>query len=210
MVRELSPAVRERRRDRILETATEVFFEAGYAAATMSRIAARLGGSKATLYAYFRTKEELFEAIIRRQCDRLLAAFDEAGAQPGVKHQLTHLGMAFVNVLAAEPGVQTMQLAIEVSRRNRTLALRLEEIGVRVVTDKLVELLEAATRRGEISTPDPEEAANVFISLMRGNLHFRRLLNLIPEPTPEEMRAEVARAIEVFFRAFAPARPGKA
>jgi AcrR family transcriptional regulator len=203
MVRALSPAVRERRRDRMLGVATEVFFEEGYTAATMSRISQRLGGSKATLYAYFRTKEELFEAIIRRQCDRLLTAFDEAGAQPDLKGRLTHLGDAFIQVLASDPGVKTIQLAIEVSKTNRAMAHWLEEVCIQVVTDKLTALLQAAGARGELSAPDPVEAANVFISLMRGNLHFRRLLNLIPEPTPAEMQAEVARAVEVFSRAFA-------
>ena len=54
----------------------EVFFEQGYTAASMSTIAARLGGSKGTLYNYFKSKEELFEAQVRDMCghaaDRIL------------------------------------------------------------------------------------------------------------------------------------------
>ncbi len=52
----------------ILDAAAEVFLEEGFAAASMSAIAARVGGSKGTLYNYFRSKEELFEAYIQRHC----------------------------------------------------------------------------------------------------------------------------------------------
>ena len=41
---------RDSRREIILSIAREVFMEEGYAAASMSTIAARLGGSKGTLY----------------------------------------------------------------------------------------------------------------------------------------------------------------
>ena len=43
----------------------------GYGATSMSTIAARVGGSKATLYHYFKSKEELFDAFVRRFCARL-------------------------------------------------------------------------------------------------------------------------------------------
>src|SRR5258708_8438615 len=56
------------RREAILDVAQQVFLKEGYAAASMSTIAARLGGSKGTLYNYFRSKEELFEAFIVDSC----------------------------------------------------------------------------------------------------------------------------------------------
>src|SRR6204780_5843981 len=59
---------RDERREHILKVAREVFFEYGYSAASMSQIAARLGGSKGTLYNYFKSKEELFEAQVRDLC----------------------------------------------------------------------------------------------------------------------------------------------
>src|SRR3546814_4420702 len=52
------------RRASILEVARLSFFEKGYAATTMSGIAATLGGSKSTLWRYFSSKEELFAAVL--------------------------------------------------------------------------------------------------------------------------------------------------
>src|SRR5471030_1490574 len=56
------------RRRAILDVASEVFLAQGFAATSMSEIAVRLGGSKGTLYNYFRSKEELFAAIMVDTC----------------------------------------------------------------------------------------------------------------------------------------------
>ena len=59
---------RDARREAILDVAQDVFLEEGFAAGSMSTIAGRLGGSKGTLYNYFRNKDELFEAFVQRRC----------------------------------------------------------------------------------------------------------------------------------------------
>ena len=50
----------------ILDVARDCFLAEGYAATSMSTIAARLGGSKGTLYNYFKNKEDLFAAVVQR------------------------------------------------------------------------------------------------------------------------------------------------
>lgn len=64
----LKPSKREQnrleRRASIIDVATRSFLEQGYAATSMSTIAAELGGSKGTLWAHFGSKEELFAAVI--------------------------------------------------------------------------------------------------------------------------------------------------
>jgi AcrR family transcriptional regulator len=208
MGQELSPAIRERRRDRILEIATEVFLDHGYAGTTMSTISQQVGGSKATLYAYFPNKDVLCEAIFQRLCDRVLDALNDTGSAADLEARLMHVGMGFMQALVSDEGIKTFQLAVEGSRVNSDLARRFETIAL-AVTEKLARLIEQANAAGEISAPDPVEAANVFISLMRGDLHLRRLLNLHPEPSPQQRRREVARAIRVFIAAF-PAASGAA
>ena len=53
-------------RDRILRTAADLFRERGYRATTLDEIAAQLGMSKASLYGYFRAKEDMLAAISRQ------------------------------------------------------------------------------------------------------------------------------------------------
>ena len=56
---------KEARPGEIVDAALEVFAEKGFAAAKLDDIARRAGISKATLYLYFETKEEIFRAVAR-------------------------------------------------------------------------------------------------------------------------------------------------
>jgi AcrR family transcriptional regulator len=62
------PRFQRRKEDRpaeITEAALAEFAEHGYAATRVERVARRAGVSKGLLYLYFKTKEELFKAVIR-------------------------------------------------------------------------------------------------------------------------------------------------
>src|SRR5262245_30635161 len=66
------PATRWRRRkaDRpaeILSAALDCFAERGFAATRMDDVAARAGVTKGTVYLYFKTKEDLFKALVRSE-----------------------------------------------------------------------------------------------------------------------------------------------
>ncbi|TCU20396.1 TetR/AcrR family transcriptional regulator [Rhizobium sullae] len=54
-----------RRPAQILDAAFEEFVERGYVATRVEDIAERVGVTKGTIYVYFETKEQLFEAMIR-------------------------------------------------------------------------------------------------------------------------------------------------
>ena len=62
------PRYQRRKEDRpaeITEAAFETFAEKGYASARVEEVAQRAGVSKGLLYLYFKTKEELFKAVVR-------------------------------------------------------------------------------------------------------------------------------------------------
>jgi AcrR family transcriptional regulator len=56
---------KEARPDEILAAALASFAERGFASTRLEDVAARAGISKGTLYLYFRSKEELFKAVVR-------------------------------------------------------------------------------------------------------------------------------------------------
>lgn len=66
------------RRDTIVEIATHAFLDNGYAATSMSAIADQLGGSKATLWSHFASKEDLFAAVIDHLVSRFAGELDTA------------------------------------------------------------------------------------------------------------------------------------
>lgn len=69
---------RERRRADIIDAAERVFFSKGWQTATMDDVAEACELSKATLYLYFKNKEELYAAILVRGSEILHRFFQEA------------------------------------------------------------------------------------------------------------------------------------
>ena len=71
-------AKRERRKEarpgELLDAAMDLFVEKGFAATRAEEVAARAGVSKGTLFLYFQSKEDLFQAVVRENM---------AGAFPG-------------------------------------------------------------------------------------------------------------------------------
>ena len=66
----------------IVDAALEVFAEKGFAAAKLDDIARRAGISKATLYLYFETKEEIFRAVARAAVASLIEALEIPAEAP--------------------------------------------------------------------------------------------------------------------------------
>jgi AcrR family transcriptional regulator len=66
---------KEARSAEIVDAAMSLFAIRGFAATTMAQIAARAGISKPTIYLYFKTKEDLFDAAI---LDRVTSVMDRA------------------------------------------------------------------------------------------------------------------------------------
>ena len=117
--------LREERRETIMAVAREVFFEHGYSGTSMSAIAARLGGSKGTLYNYFKSKEELFEAYVRRHCawqqEAIMAEFLTPGED--VRTVLLKLGRNLLNVVLSEVGMRNFVLVISEAHRAPEIGL---------------------------------------------------------------------------------------
>lgn len=61
--------------EKIFEAATDVFEDEGMAGARMQNIADRAGINKALLHYYFRTKEQLFEAVFTKLAQKMFMKF---------------------------------------------------------------------------------------------------------------------------------------
>lgn len=68
------------KRETIIDAAFDLFRHYGYRRTSMEDIARAAGVAKGTLYLYFASKEELFEAIARMLAARMLEAIREATA----------------------------------------------------------------------------------------------------------------------------------
>ena len=201
---------RDRRREAILQVAEAVFSDEGYAAASMSTIAAKLGGSKGTLYNYFKSKDELFAACVQEACgkitgDTFCLLLDDS--QP-VDAVLQRLGESFLGHIYSDWAVNSFRVIVTESRRAPELAQAFFAAGPAVGRERLAGYFERAVRRGVLTASDCGRAAEHFLGLCRGDVHFRLILNLIGKPSPDAIRDDVAGAVRVFMAAYGPgARP---
>lgn len=99
------PEIRpENPRDRILDTASAVFAEVGFAGARVDEIAVRAGVNKAMLYYHVGDKRALYTAVLMRNFDRVRDVIDTVLTAEGTtRHRLEAVITALTNVVRAYP-----------------------------------------------------------------------------------------------------------
>ncbi|HVY35518.1 MAG TPA: TetR/AcrR family transcriptional regulator [Caulobacteraceae bacterium] len=201
----VSKPCRDNRREAILGIAREVFMEEGYAAASMSLIAARVGGSKGTLYNYFRSKSELFGAVVHADCERnqaaLLGLVTDQGDIDGV---LTTLGRAFLRLILSDDVIAFHRMVVAESGRFPEVGQAHFQAGPCRGKALVLSLLAKAQAEGQLQMPNPDRAADQIFDLTLSDLYRRRLWNIEPRPTEAEMDANVDAAVALFMKAYRP------
>lgn len=196
---------RNSRREAILDVAAEVFMECGYAAASMSAIAARVGGSKGTLYNYFRSKEQLFAAYVERQCLWQQTLMDQRMSQAtDVRDALTSVGRTLLTMVVSGFGLRNFTIIAAEAARVPEIGQAFYEAGPRRGLALVAQYVARASAAGDLRPCDPERAAHHFVGLCQHRLFKARLCNAAPEPSEADVEAEVAAAIEVFMAAYGP------
>lgn len=193
---------RDARRELILDVAQEVFLEEGFANASMSTIAARLGGSKGTLYNYFKSKDELFVAYVERRClwqDELFASppDDETPEQT-----LRRIGRAYLTRVLTDFNLRNFRLIASEAERWPEIGRTLYDSGPRRGAERVAELLVGMAQAGNLELDDPLDAAHQFLGLVQNRYFKARLLNAIPELSQKQIEDEAELASRTFLRAF--------
>lgn len=196
-------ARQETKRQAILAVAREVFLDEGFANASMSAIAARVGGSKGTLYNHFESKEALFEACIREQCGQFAADILAFDPEIPVAEALAELGRRYLRMLYDRAAIRTFQIIVVEATRTPELARVFYEAGPAVGLERLGAYLKSKTAEGSIAIPDCERAAGQFLALCRGHCHLRLMLNQGEPPDEDAIAAEVDEAVALFMARYA-------
>ena len=188
----------------ILKAAGEVFLEQGYGAASMDAIAARAAISKATIYAHFNSKAELFAALIRTRC-----AAELGERQPELDHAddppaaLRALGLRFWEMLTSPEVLAMHRVILAEAARQPDMVRAFYDAGPSTGLATLAGAFAQWDRAGLLAVPDPREAADMFLSLIRCDSYLKRLFDLPAEeidPGPERI---VARAADAICKTFA-------
>ena len=184
-----------------MDGARTVFLSAGFDGASMNDIAREAGVSKGTLYAYFNSKDELFEAIIRgeyAQAAERLCVFRREG---DVADMLTDFGVRLMRRMTrarhagARPrrhrgGGKIPQRRPRILRSGPPLRRDPPRRGTRA--------LESA---GALKVPDPERAAWQFVDLCQSYVYKRLLFGVVDSLSARGDRGRGQAGVEVFLKA---------
>lgn len=191
------------RRLAIIEAATDVFLECGYAGASVDRIVQLAGGSKGTVYRHFGSKADLFAEIITALVARMTAPIHPqrpggADVAPDLAATLTHFGQSYLEVLVQPRSLALYRMVMAEGANFPDIARVFYERGPGQVAAQLADYLRALPGSAQSSAPDPDIAAREFLSLVRSDLHLKALL-AVEIPSAAQCALTVERAVEWFL-----------
>ncbi|WP_426163705.1 TetR/AcrR family transcriptional regulator [Sandarakinorhabdus sp. DWP1-3-1] len=187
------------RREAILLVAQEVFLEHGFEGASMSQVAARLGGSKGTLYSYFDSKEALFEALVADSCARNADAMFAVADDADIEARLLGFARGYIRLVNSDWAIRMFQAVAAEARRRPEIGRLFFDAGPGNALARLAAWIAAAAAAGEIAVTDPQASAEDFASLCRGSLHLKRMLALAPEPDAARIDSLANHAVTQFL-----------
>ena len=190
------------KRRQIMDGARTVFLSAGFDGASMNDIAREAGVSKGTLYAYFTSKDELFEAIIRAekaQSAERLCVFRREG---DARAMLTDFGVRLM-LRMTEPGTLALaRVVVAAAEKFPNVGRTFYEAGPLFGATRLAGELGALEAAGALKIPDLERAAWQFVDLCQSYVYKRLLFGVVESVSREEIEHAVEAGVEVFLRAY--------
>jgi AcrR family transcriptional regulator len=192
----------EARRQHILNTADAVFQEMGFEAASMSEIAVRVGGSKATLYNYFKTKEELFFEIMRAAAqEQGKEAFAIVEQETDFETKMRNFCYMYLQFSTSTQVVNARRMAISQALKS-TIGKQIYECGVKIGWTKVSNAISAAMDAGELTQADPWLAAMHIKGLLEAGIADFMLLGVEIDITKPRLKKAADLAMDVFLKAY--------
>ena len=141
----------QRNRERVLEAAKAVF-SVGGAEASLEAVSRQAGVGSGTLYRHFPTREDLFEAVYRREVEQLSELAEALKSEPSPVEALRRWLRSTVQFVATKKGMMAA-LAI-VMNANSELAAYSHGHLTRSIGALLARAVEAGEIRSDISADD--------------------------------------------------------
>jgi AcrR family transcriptional regulator len=190
-----------RKGEQVAAAAKTLFLENGFMDTSMDAIARLAAVSKATLYAYFPTKEALFASLIEAQCQAVDEAFVMPDIALGLREALRAFAMRYVAVFMDGSSAAFFRVIAAENGRFPELCALFVESGPRKAIARCAKLLTTARDNGLLDFQDAEMAATQFLSLVRGDLPLHSALGVRAQFS-DAVERTIDAGIDVFLRAY--------
>lgn len=201
-----------RKRASILDAAKSLFSERGYSGTSMDAVAQEAAVSKLTVYSHFGGKDKLFRAAVRARCaDLFPETLYMADEKTDFEQALRIIARHHARLATSEEATGMWRaIASACSERTPQLGRLLWEEGPLRTHALLRDFLARVVAQGRLDIDDCDLAATQFMALLKGDLHFKRMLGCADGECDDFARhvdANAEAAVTMFLRAYAVREP---
>jgi len=190
------------KRGQIIEGARRMFLAQGFDAASMGAIAREAGVSKGTLYVYFKSKEELFEAIVEDECQAQAEQIFTLDRTAPISSELQRVGEELTRFLCSPDGLPSLRTIIAIADRMPEVGAQFYASGPARGIASLQRYLEDKIAAGVLEPHDSEVAAAQFIDACVSTTFKPMLFNAAGPPAQARIGHVVAMAVKAFLAAY--------
>ncbi|TJY44497.1 TetR/AcrR family transcriptional regulator [Cohnella pontilimi] len=197
IIRRRQKEQKEELRAHILRTAGQLFVELGYSNFSMRKLAERIGYSPATLYVYFRDKDDLLFLVVddafMRFTERLEAA---ASGGTDMWERLGRLGEAYVTFGLEHPAYYQLMFMWRID-------YLMEPQGIQKIPrvqafDVLLRTVRDAMEQGVLRAESPETASDLLWAAMHGIVSLSIQMPMFNQQRTEKL---MRHAMEMLYKA---------
>ena len=192
------------RREHIVRMSGPLFLKKGYDNVSIDEIIGAVGGSKATIYAWFGGKEGLFEAVVRQKCLDVTMAID-VDTNGSLDAQLTQIGRSFLAMVLTPQILEFHRLMVSIGRTFPDAGKLFFESGPVSAYNIVASWIAKHQKEGRIGEGDPYRLAVLFLDMLIGEHQLGWLTGMLRATRRDKIDETVRLAVRVFLRGCAPA-----
>lgn len=157
--------VSDNTKDRILEISLKLFSDKGYAALSMRDLSEAIGIRASSIYYYFKSKQEIFDALLQRaetMTNVLKATFFQAlnSSEKVASEEFVRAGVAFVTMYLQNEQIAPLLHALESERFHNSKANETwQKMLFAVPIEHEAKVFKVLYERGLIKNQDADELA---------------------------------------------------
>ena len=186
----------------VLDVASAYFLKHGYQGASINEMSRSSGISKESIYRYFSSKKQLFEAVIGRELieyQQRLRQLDSTLKTMDLREALITIAETVLGVMLTDRTLALRRLIFDEAKRSPDVGQHYYEIG----PEEAFAAAENVFRsRGVDTAVGTAALSRYFFSLISWRIVLERECGLMEAPSRQQLREWVELTVDDFIKAF--------
>jgi len=157
----------DERRTEFLNIAQELFFTKGYEQTAVETIIKKIGLSKGTFYYYFKSKEDLLDALVERLSEKILEEIRKIVDRDDLD-AITKLNRAFAAARSVKlENLELLKVLLKVLYDDKNILFRFKiyRSSLEILASEFSKIIRQGIKEKAFNTPYPDEAARLIFEI---------------------------------------------